>query len=82
VPLVHLTGADIRSYVDGVWSPETDRHVRVCPYCAQRLGDAAQGAVWWERRGLLRRLVRVDASQMIDELLAEIEAEQRPPHAA
>jgi hypothetical protein len=79
--LVHLTGADIRRYVAGVPRAETDRHVRVCAYCAQRLGDTAQRAVWWERRGLLGRLVRVDPSQMIDELLTEIEAKQRP-HAA
>ncbi len=79
--LVHLTGADIRRYVAGVSRVETGRHVRVCAYCAERLGDAAQRAVWWERRGLLGRLVRVDSSRMIDELLAELEAERRP-HAA
>jgi len=46
-----------------------------------RLADAAQSAVRWERRGLLGRLVRIDPSQEIDELLAEIEEEQRR-HAA
>jgi len=78
---MHLTPTDIRRYVAGVPSAETDRHVRVCVSCAQRLGDAAQRVVRWERHGLLGRLVRVDSSQMIDELLAEIEAEQRR-HAA
>jgi hypothetical protein len=47
----------------------------------QRLGDAAQRAVQWERRGLLGRLVRIDPSQVIDELLAEIDEERRR-HAA
>jgi hypothetical protein len=42
---------------------------------------SAQRAVLWERRGFLGRLARIDPSQMIDELLAEIESEQRP-HAA
>jgi hypothetical protein len=83
VPLIaHLTDADIRRYVAGVPSAETDRHVRVCLNCAQRLGDAAQRAVRWERRGLLGRLVRIDPPQMIDELLAELEEEQHKPHAA
>jgi len=82
VPLLaHLTPADIRRYLAGAPSAETDRHVRVCVCCAQRLGDAAQGAFLWERRGLLGRLVRLDSSQMIDELLAEIETEQKR-HAA
>jgi len=43
--------------------------------------DATQRAIRWERCGLLGRLVRVDSSQMIDELLAEIEAEQLRPAA-
>ena len=82
VPLLaHLTPADIRRYLAGVPSAETDQHVRVCVCCAQRLGDAAQRAFLWERRGLLGRLVRLDSSQMIDELLAEIETEQKR-HAA
>jgi hypothetical protein len=46
-----------------------------------RLADAAQRAVRWERRGLLGRLVRIDSSQLVDELLAEIEEELRR-HAA
>jgi hypothetical protein len=79
--LAHLTSADIQRYVAGIPSVETDRHVRVCLNCAQRLGDAAQRAVLWERRGLLGRLVRIEPSQMIDELLSEIGSEQKP-HAA
>jgi DNA-binding transcriptional regulator PaaX len=82
VPLLaHLTDADIRRYVAGVPSAETGRHVRVCLNCAQRLGDAAQRVVRWERRGLLGRLVRIDPSQMVEELLTEVEKEQNP-HAA
>ncbi len=69
--LAHLTDADIQRHVAGVPSTETDRHVRVCLNCAQRLGDAAQRIVRWERRGLLGRLVRIDSRQMIEELLAE-----------
>jgi len=76
----HLSDEDIRRYVAGMSSVETERHVRLCIFCAQRLGDAAQRAVRWERRGVLGRLVRIDYSQEIDELLAEIEEEQR--HAA
>ena len=79
--VAHLTESDIRRYVAGVESGETDRHVRVCVWCAQRLGEAAQRAVRWERRGVLRRLVRIDSSQIIEEFLAEIEEEQRR-HAA
>ena len=78
--LAHLSDEDIRRYVAGMSSVETERHVRLCIFCAQRLGDAAQRAVRWERRGILGRLVRIDYSQEIDELLAEIAQEQR--HAA
>jgi hypothetical protein len=82
VPLLaHLSEADIRRYVAGMPSAETERHVRVCIFCMQRLSEAAQRAVRWERRGLLGRLVRIDYSQEIDELVAEIEAELRR-HAA
>jgi hypothetical protein len=75
--LAHLADADIRRYVAGVPSAEVDRHVRICVYCAQRLADSAMRAVWWERRGPLGRLVRIDNSQAVDVLLAEIESEQR-----
>ena len=78
--LAHLSDEDVRRYVAGMSSVETERHVRLCIFCAQRLGDAAQRAAHWERRGILGRLVRIDSSQEIDELLAEIEEEQR--HAA
>jgi hypothetical protein len=82
VPLLaHLTEEDIARYVAGRPSTETDRHVRVCLTCAQRLADASQQACRWERRGRLGRLVRIDPAQMIDELLAELDDEQRP-HAA
>jgi hypothetical protein len=73
----HLTDADIRRHVVGTVNPETERHVRICVCCALRLADAAQQAVWWERRGPLRRLVRVDNAQAVDELLAKIAREQR-----
>jgi hypothetical protein len=73
----HLADADIRRYVAGAVNPETDRHVRICVCCALRLADAAQHAVWWERRGFLGRLVRLDNSQALDELLSEIAREQR-----
>ena len=75
--LAHLTDADIRRYVAGATSPEADRHVRLCVCCAQQLADAAMRAVWWERRGPLGRLVRIDNSQAVDVLLAEIETDQR-----
>jgi hypothetical protein len=74
--LVHLSEVDVRRYVAGAASVEMERHVRVCAFCVHRLADAAQSAVRWERRGLLGRLVRIDPSQEIDELLAEIEEEQ------
>jgi hypothetical protein len=79
-PLAHLTDADIQRYVAGVPSVETERHVRVCLNCAQRLGDAAQRVVRWERRGLLGRLVRIDPPQMIEELLHGIDDDRS--HAA
>jgi hypothetical protein len=75
--IFHLTDADIRRHVDGIVNPETERHVRICVSCALRLAAAAQQAVWWERRGPLRRLVRVNNAQAADELLAEIAREQR-----
>jgi hypothetical protein len=75
--LAHLADTDIRRYVAGTVDPETERHVRICVCCALRLADAAQNAVWWERRGPLARLVRVDTSQAVDELLAEIAREER-----
>jgi len=58
-------------------NPETERQVRICVCCAFRLADAAQHAVWWERRGALGRLVRLDNVQAVDELLAEIAREAR-----
>jgi hypothetical protein len=73
----HLTEADIRRYVAGAVSVETDQHVRICPNCALRLADATWRSVHWERRGLLGRLVKIDIPQVIDELLADIAAEQR-----
>ena len=79
--LAHLSEADIGRYVAGIASAETERHVRICVSCMHRLADAAQRAVRWERRGLLGRLVRIDPSQVIDELLAEIDEERRH-HAA
>jgi hypothetical protein len=79
--LAHLNDADIRLYVAGTVNPETERHVRICVCCALQLADAAQRAVWWERRGPLGRLVRVENSQAVEELLAEIAREQRPDAA-
>jgi hypothetical protein len=75
--LAHLADADIRRYVAGTASSETERHVRICVCCALRLADVALRAVWWERRGPLDRLVRVDNSRAVDELLTEIAREQR-----
>ena len=75
--LAHLADRDIRSYVTGTMNPETERHVRICVCCALRLADAAQRAFWWERRGPLGRLVQLDNSQAVNELLAEIAREQR-----
>jgi hypothetical protein len=51
--------------------------VRVCVCCALRLAEAAIQAFWWERRGPLGRLVRLNNTQAVDELLAEIAREQR-----
>jgi hypothetical protein len=75
--LAHLSEADIGRYVAGTASTEAERHARICVSCMERLGDAAQRAFLWERRGLLGRLVRIDPSQAIEELLTEIEEEQR-----
>ncbi len=78
MPLIaHLSETEIGRYVAGTASAETERHVRICVSCMHRLADAANRAVQWERRGLLGRLVRIDPSQVIDELLAEIEEERR-----
>jgi hypothetical protein len=77
VQATHLADADIRSYVAGTVNPQTERHMRLCVCCALRLADAAQRAIWWERRGLLGCLVRVENSQAVEELLVEIAREQR-----
>lgn len=79
--LVHLSEAEIRRYVAGNRSLQTERHVRVCIFCMQRLAEAAQRMVIWERRGPLGRLVRVDYEEAADRLVAEIEDELRR-HAA
>jgi hypothetical protein len=82
VPLFgHLSEAEIRRYVAGTHSVDTERHVRVCVLCAQRLGEAAQRAFCWERRGILGRLVRLEVSEAAGELISEIEDELRH-HAA
>lgn len=72
----HLTEADIRRYVAGMLTVRTERHVRVCPICMQRLAEAVVGSVPWERRGVLGRLVKIDITQVINELLADIVQEQ------
>jgi hypothetical protein len=77
----HLSDADLRRYVAGIPRVETERHVRLCITCMHRLGEVAQNTARWERRGLLRRLVRIDFAEEIDLLLAEIEEQQRR-HAA
>jgi hypothetical protein len=76
-PLAHLSEVDIRRYIAGTGSLNTERHVRVCVFCIQRLGEASQLVVRWERRGLLGRLVRIDSSPVVEELLAEITEGQR-----
>jgi hypothetical protein len=39
--LAHLTEADLRRYVAGARSLQTERHARVCIWCMHRLADAA-----------------------------------------
>ena len=73
----HLTEADIRRSVAGTASEQTERHVRLCIFCAHRLAEVAQRETHWERRGPLRRLVRIDPSRDVDELMIEIEDELR-----
>ena len=75
--LAHLSDEDIRRYVAGMSSVETERHVRLCIFCAHRLAEVAQRETHWERRGPLRRLVRIDPSRDVDELMIEIEDELR-----
>lgn len=75
--LAHLSELEIRRCVAGRVSLEAEQHVWFCIWCTQRLADAGQHRFCWERRGLLGRLVRIDPAQEIDELLAQIEEEQR-----
>jgi len=42
-----------------------------------QLASAAQRVAWWERRGPLQRLVKIDPAHEIDELLAQIEEDRR-----
>ena len=71
--LAHLTEADIRGYVAGARSLQTERHARVCIWCMRRLADAAMPVACWERRGPLQRLVKIDPAHEIEELLAQLE---------
>ena len=73
--LAHLTEADIRRYVAGAPSLQTERHVRVCIWCMHRLAAAAEQFVCWDRVGPLQRLVKIDPAHEIDELLAQIEGD-------
>jgi hypothetical protein len=42
-----------------------------------RLVDAAMRVVWWERRGPLQRLVKIDPAHEIEKLLAQIQEDGR-----
>ena len=42
-----------------------------------RLVETAMRPVFWERRGPLQRLVKIDPAREIDRLLAQIEADGR-----
>jgi hypothetical protein len=75
--LAHLTEADIRRYLAGPRSLQTERHARVCIWCMHRLVDAAMRGVYWERRGPLQRLVKIDPAHEIEKLLAQIEEDGR-----
>ena len=75
--LAHLTEAEIRRYVAGARSLQTERHARVCFWCMHRLADAALRVVCWERRGPLQRLVKIDPAQEIAALLAQMEEGSR-----
>jgi hypothetical protein len=75
--LAHLTEADIRRSVAGAPSLQTERHVRVCIGCMHRLAEVAMRMSCWERRGPLQRLVKIDATREIDQLLAQIEEDRR-----
>jgi hypothetical protein len=73
----HLTERDIERYLAGRPTADADRHVRLCVFCALRVGDATQRAFGWERRGPLRRLVRVDPAWVVERLLDDLAREQQ-----
>jgi anti-sigma factor RsiW len=62
---MHLHGTTLERYVAGSLPDEDrariDSHVANCLQCAHALGEHGAATGRWERRGLLRRLVWVEA---------------------
>jgi hypothetical protein len=62
---MHLYGGILESYAARELPPQTlaaiDGHVSNCLFCAHTLAEEASASAQWERRGLLGRLVRVEA---------------------
>ena len=74
---MHLTQLAIDAYVAGVRPASVERHVRLCCTCALRLSAAVAATVRWERRGVLRKLVRVDGPPTLDQAIDEMLSERR-----
>ena len=66
---MHGTRDQLESYLsddlDAASRRRVDAHVSACLPCAFALAEAGVAATRWERRGLLGRLVRVDASERL-----------------
>ena len=77
---MHLTQLTIDAYIAGVRPASVERHIRLCCTCALRLSAAVAARTRWERRGVLRRLVRVDEPPTFDQEIDEILSAYR--HAA
>jgi hypothetical protein len=67
---MHLYGDILESYVARDLPPATleaiDAHVSNCLFCAHTLADETAAWFHWERRGLLGRLVRMDARARLE----------------
>jgi anti-sigma factor RsiW len=78
---MHLHGNTLARYLAGSLDPSAvaaiDVHLANCLPCAHSLGQHGAVSGRWERRGLLQRLVRVDAPAQ-----AGADAAERPSLAA
>ena len=72
---MHLDDRSIQRHLDGYGDPGVERHLRLCAPCSLRAGAIGAQTVRWKRRGLLRRLVRVQGRLEEEQALGRLAAE-------